>query len=284
MKKLIPIILVAILFTSCATLLRKDTKESVTFSTDPPNAEVFINGNKVGNSPVTVSLETTDAHTIQYKLKGYPTTNYSLEGDVLPKYVVGDIAIGGAVLAWIPLIVDNHTNKWRGFNQYEIDGHADLSGKNGDKDGDGILDKDDDCPTVRGTKEFNGCPDSDGDGIRDMDDLCPSTKGIAKYKGCPEMKDALQGAKNGVFFETGSSKLSTKSYSVLNQLADLMIDKPNNKLYIEGHTDNTGEHDNNVLLSKNRALAVKSYLSQKGIADDRMSTNGFGPDKPMDTN
>lgn len=284
MKNIIPILLAATLFTSCATLMRKDTKQDVTFTTDPPKATVFVDGKNVGASPVTVSLETTESHTIKYELEGYPTVNYSVDGKILPKYIAGDIMLGAGVFGWIPALVDNHTNKWRGFDQWEIDSYGDLSGGNGDKDGDGIKDKDDDCPLVRGTAEFNGCPDSDGDGIRDIDDLCPATKGIAKYKGCPEMSDALQGAKNGVFFETGSARLSTKSHSVLNQLADLMIDNPNNKLYIEGHTDNTGDHDMNVQLSKDRALAVKKYLSSKGIADDRMSTNGFGPDKPMDTN
>jgi outer membrane protein OmpA-like peptidoglycan-associated protein len=233
-----------------------------------------------------VTLETTESYDIQYKLNGYPTTSYSVEGKILPKYIVGDIAIGGAVLGWIPLLVDNHTNKWREFDQWEVDSYGDLTGSNGDKDGDGILDKDDDCPTVRGSKEFNGCPDSDGDGIRDIDDLCPSTKGIAKFRGCPKMNDVLQEAKKGVFFETGSSNLSSKSFPVLDQLVDVMNSnpEPDNKLYIEGHTDNTGDHDMNVQLSKDRASAVKAYLVEKGISEDRMSTNGYGPDKPTDTN
>ncbi len=56
-----------------------------------------------------------------------------------------------------------------------------------DTDGDGILDKDDKCPTVAGTPKYQGCPipDTDGDGINDEQDKCPTVKGIAKYQGCP---------------------------------------------------------------------------------------------------
>ncbi len=54
-----------------------------------------------------------------------------------------------------------------------------------DKDGDGIADKDDKCPTVAGPKVFDGCPDTDGDGIEDAKDKCPNKPGVARYDGCP---------------------------------------------------------------------------------------------------
>src|SRR5690554_4171301 len=54
-----------------------------------------------------------------------------------------------------------------------------------DTDGDGILDKYDDCPEEAGLKEFNGCPDSDGDGIPDHLDECPNEAGPASNNGCP---------------------------------------------------------------------------------------------------
>ncbi len=67
-----------------------------------------------------------------------------------------------------------------------------------DRDGDGILDKDDACPTVKGIKnddpKKNGCPpDQDDDGILDVDDACPTVKGIKsddpKKNGCPPDQD-----------------------------------------------------------------------------------------------
>ncbi len=55
-----------------------------------------------------------------------------------------------------------------------------------DTDGDGIQDKEDSCPEVAGPKELNGCPDTDGDGIADKDDACPETAGLANLQGCPD--------------------------------------------------------------------------------------------------
>nr|WP_297789087.1 DUF5723 family protein [uncultured Allomuricauda sp.] len=57
-----------------------------------------------------------------------------------------------------------------------------------DTDKDGILDKDDNCPNEAGPVENNGCPwpDTDGDGILDKDDNCPEIPGLPKYNGCPD--------------------------------------------------------------------------------------------------
>lgn len=55
-----------------------------------------------------------------------------------------------------------------------------------DTDGDGIYDKNDECPEISGLEEFNGCPDSDGDGIPDKEDDCPNTAGSAEFNGCPD--------------------------------------------------------------------------------------------------
>ncbi|MBC7875269.1 MAG: OmpA family protein [Ferruginibacter sp.] len=56
-----------------------------------------------------------------------------------------------------------------------------------DTDGDGILDSDDKCPTVRGLAKYQGCPvpDTDKDGINDEEDKCPAVPGVARFQGCP---------------------------------------------------------------------------------------------------
>jgi outer membrane protein OmpA-like peptidoglycan-associated protein len=55
-----------------------------------------------------------------------------------------------------------------------------------DTDGDGVFDKDDECPTEAGSKLLKGCPDADNDGIADKDDACPNVAGTAALKGCPD--------------------------------------------------------------------------------------------------
>jgi outer membrane protein OmpA-like peptidoglycan-associated protein len=61
-----------------------------------------------------------------------------------------------------------------------------FGNKQKDTDGDGIIDKKDDCPEVPGIAAFNGCPDTDGDGIEDRTDACPFDAGLAEFNGCPD--------------------------------------------------------------------------------------------------
>lgn len=55
-----------------------------------------------------------------------------------------------------------------------------------DTDGDGIFDKDDECPEVPGLEQFNGCPDTDLDGIEDRNDACPEVPGVPEFNGCAD--------------------------------------------------------------------------------------------------
>ena len=54
-----------------------------------------------------------------------------------------------------------------------------------DRDGDGIVDKEDSCVTEPGPLVTYGCPDTDADGIANKVDKCPTVPGIALYNGCP---------------------------------------------------------------------------------------------------
>lgn len=62
-----------------------------------------------------------------------------------------------------------------------------------DRDKDGIKDSEDECPDEFGLKINNGCPDKDSDGVADKDDECPEVPGLARFKGCPDRDgDGLQ--------------------------------------------------------------------------------------------
>lgn len=55
-----------------------------------------------------------------------------------------------------------------------------------DRDGDGIIDKEDECPDTPGLELYNGCPDTDGDGIIDKLDSCVTDPGLPEFDGCPD--------------------------------------------------------------------------------------------------
>ena len=159
-----------------------------------------------------------------------------------------------------------------------------------DTDGDGIADKDDKCPDVAGPAENGGCPwpDTDGDGVLDKDDLCPEVAGPASNKGCPEpdekeQKQLNQYAKT-ILFDTGKATIKFESAEILNQIINVLKKFPNSRFRIEGHTDSTGKKAKNMILSQNRADAVKVYLIQGGIDAGRLESQGFGPEKPIASN
>lgn len=157
-----------------------------------------------------------------------------------------------------------------------------------DTDGDGIQDSQDKCPKVAGLAALKGCPDRDGDGIADEEDLCPDKPGIKANKGCPEVKketlEIFKQALTGIKFETGKDVITTASYPILDKVVQVMKDNPEYKLAINGHTDDVGDDDKNIVLSQNRANAVKKYLADKGVAAERMTATGYGETKPVGDN
>lgn len=89
---------------------------------------------------------------------------------------------------------------------------------------------------------------------------------------------------SAIAFGSNSANLTHSSIPVLEQLADTLKAYPNLKLRIEGHTDITGSHAMNCKLSQDRAERVKQFLTNSGIESDRITTEGFGPDKPIADN
>jgi outer membrane protein OmpA-like peptidoglycan-associated protein len=55
-------------------------------------------------------------------------------------------------------------------------------------------------------------------------------------------------------------------------------------LSVEGHTDNRGNANFNRRLSKDRARAVVDWLVARGVDESRLTSMGFGPDQPLQTN
>jgi outer membrane protein OmpA-like peptidoglycan-associated protein len=159
-----------------------------------------------------------------------------------------------------------------------------------DTDADGLLDKDDDCPNLAGPEANKGCPykDSDADGLLDKDDECPNTPGPKTNKGCPIIEQAvievLKTAFDNLEFESAKDVIFESSKPSLNELAEVLKKKTTWKLEIAGHTDNVGDDNGNLVLSKKRAEALKAYLVSQGVEEARLRTLYFGETKPIATN
>jgi len=79
-----------------------------------------------------------------------------------------------------------------------------------------------------------------------------------------------------VLFTTGSSTLQNGASNRLDKLVAFLNQYPERRVAIEGHTDNVGNADYNQGLSQRRAESVQTYLTQHGIASQRLSTSGMG--------
>ncbi len=188
-----------------------------------------------------------------------------------------------------------------------------------DADRDGVADKQDACPEIKGSKAARGCPDKDGDGVRDDKDECPDVYGN-NAGGCPDAEpvppsappidqplpehttkvapveggddnarwknefEKVKTAASQVQFNSGTAYIHPQSYAALDTLVNVLRNEPLLQVDIEGHTDNVGSENGNLLLSQQRADACKNYLLQKGISADRISAIGYGQMNPIADN
>jgi len=169
-----------------------------------------------------------------------------------------------------------------------------------DRDHDSVLDPVDACPDEAGVASAdpakNGCPlpqDADGDGLLDATDACPNDAGAAnsdpKRNGCPMafIRDNQIKILDQVKFKTSSAEIlpGHESEDVLLAVHAVLTQHAEIKsVQIEGHTDSTGGANHNRELSKQRANSVRKWLIVHGIDPLRLTTAGFGPDRPIDSN
>lgn len=120
--------------------------------------------------------------------------------------------------------------------------------------------------------------DSDGDGVPDSMDKCPNTPhgDVVDANGCTIKLDR-------VHFDTDKAVILPESSEVLDYAVATLKAHPNIVIEVDGHTDNRGTAQHNMLLSQRRADSVMSYLREHGVTNT-MTAKGYGEDKPIADN
>lgn len=91
--------------------------------------------------------------------------------------------------------------------------------------------------------------------------------------------------KETIEFKTGSHELANVTDPVLDEVVQVLKDHPEiTRIRIEGHTDSKGARPFNQKLSERRAATVKQYLANHGVEAGRMSSKGFGQERPIASN
>jgi len=100
---------------SCATLF-KGTSEEVRFGSDPQKAEVWVNGAKMGETPISLKLESKKTYQIEFRKEGYKTVTKNITNRVGAGWIILDVLAG-----LIPVIVDAATGAWYSLDQKNVD-------------------------------------------------------------------------------------------------------------------------------------------------------------------
>jgi len=85
-------------------------------------------------------------------------------------------------------------------------------------------------------------------------------------------------------FVTGSTQLTPDSDKTVSDLSQVLKAYPSSQVLLGGHTDNTGNPQTNQTLSLDRANTVKAMLVNDGVEANRISTQGFGQERPVASN
>ncbi len=128
--------------------------------------------------------------------------------------------------------------------------------------------------------------DTDGGTVNDGKEIAGGTNPLNPNDDVPKKEEIkVEVGKSivleGIVFKTGSAKISEESADILEKAYNTLEQNPEIEVEIQGHTDNVGKSAYNKTLSQKRADAVKKFLVEKGINESRITTKGYGFDKPL---
>ncbi|MBW2462747.1 MAG: OmpA family protein [Deltaproteobacteria bacterium] len=160
-----------------------------------------------------------------------------------------------------------------------------------DNDRDEILDADDGCPNDAedrdGFADADGCPDldNDADGVLDEEDPCPLAVGTPAGGGCPTSHRLEEGQLrllSGISFAPRGATFVEGTEEVLEEVRATLAANPQiRRVRVDAHTDDRGSDARNLTLSRQRALAVVTWMTEHGLEASRFEAWGCGETRPV---
>jgi len=114
MKKFLSTFLIASLFlltSSCATVF-KGNSNKINFNSNPQGAQIYVNGNYMGDTPIILKLESKQTYNIEFRKEGYKTKTFNITNHIGVGWIILDVILG-----LVPVIVDAATGSWYVLDQ-----------------------------------------------------------------------------------------------------------------------------------------------------------------------
>lgn len=126
--------------------------------------------------------------------------------------------------------------------------------------------------------------DRDADGVGDDRDRCPGTPVGSEVdsRGCTVIPKKM--VLDGITFKLNSAEIEPASEATLQRALVSLLDNPDVRVEIGGHTDDLGTVERNQRLSEERAEAVATWLRAHRVDAGRLRTRGYGSSKPVAPN
>ena len=152
-----------------------------------------------------------------------------------------------------------------------------------DQDRDQVIDEYDQCPTLAGVIQTNGCPpdDLDGDEVKDHQDWCLGERGDPAYHGCTSPNMIPPDLRKPLLFSIERHRLTKRIKRRLDRVATYLTDHPGVRVHFAAHSDYQGPARYNMYLSKLRLRSVISYLTEQGVTSKRITSSAHGETTPL---
>lgn len=103
-----------LVLTSCATIF-KGSKESVSFSSEPSGAKVYVDGQPLGSTPFQLELKSNKTYSVEFRLDGFQSRTLILNNSVGAGWIILDVLFG-----LIPVVIDAATGNWYSLDQSHV--------------------------------------------------------------------------------------------------------------------------------------------------------------------